>query len=55
MNKDTMFGSAIQLIKDINHISLLGDRGACIMIEYMTEEWIKIWLLKDLNQHDDKS
>ena len=41
LNHDMLLGSAIQLIKDINRISFLGERMECVNIHHMTENWLK--------------
>ena len=51
-NKDILLGSAIQLIKDIERISFLGDNMTCLNIKYMTRDWLQ--QLECLNQKDDE-
>lgn len=38
---DMLLGSAIQLIKDIEKISFLGDRCECVKIHHMTNDWLR--------------
>ena len=40
-SNDVLLGSAIQLIKDIEHISFLGERIDCIRINHMAKAWLK--------------
>ena len=40
-NKDMLLGSAIQLIKDIEQISFLGEKIDCIRINHMAKRWLK--------------
>lgn len=40
-NKDMLLGSAIQLIKDIERLSFLGDSMACVKVGGMTKDWLK--------------
>lgn len=40
-NKDLLLGSAIQLIKDIERISFLGDEHTCLKIRFMANDWLK--------------
>lgn len=41
MSNDMLLGSAMQLIKDIEKISFLGDRMECLKINQMAKEWLK--------------
>ena len=41
-SNDMLLGSAIQLIKDINDISFLGDQLTCTQIRHMTREWLEL-------------
>lgn len=41
LTKDMLLGTAIQLIKDIERLSFLGERRECIKIQHMTREWLK--------------
>ena len=41
LNKDILLGTALQLIKDINRISFLGDASTCQKIRHMTDEWLQ--------------
>ena len=41
MSNDMLLGSAIQLIKDIERISFLGDKMECVKINQMTKDWLK--------------
>ena len=41
VTNDMLLGSAIQLIKDIEHISFLGDASTCIKISHMAKTWLK--------------
>lgn len=41
MANDILLGSAIQLIKDIEKISFLGERMECLKINQMAKEWLK--------------
>ena len=41
LNKDMLLGSAIQLIKDVERITFLGERMECIKANQMAKEWLK--------------
>ena len=41
MSNDMLLGSAIQLIKDIERISFLGDKMECVKINHMAKDWLK--------------
>ena len=41
MSNDMLLGSAMQLIKDIEKISFLGERMECLKINQMTKDWLK--------------
>ena len=41
MTNDMLLGSAMQLIKDIERISFLGDKMECVKINQMTKDWLK--------------
>ena len=41
MSNDMLLGSAMQLIKDIEKISFLGDRMECLKINQMAKDWLK--------------
>ena len=41
MSNDMLLGSAIQLIKDIERISVLGDKIECVKINQMAKDWLK--------------
>ena len=41
MSNDMLLGSAMQLIKDIERISFLGDKMECVKINQMTKDWLK--------------
>lgn len=41
MSNDMLLGSAMQLIKDIEKISFLGERMECTKINHMAKEWLK--------------
>lgn len=38
---EMLLGSAIQLIKDIERISFLGERMDCLHINQMAKDWLK--------------
>jgi len=38
---EMLLGSAIQLIKDIERISFLGERIDCVRINHMAKDWLK--------------
>lgn len=40
MTNDMLLGSAIQLIRDIEKISFLGERMECLKINQMAKEWL---------------
>lgn len=41
MSNDMLLGSAMQLIKDIERISFLGDKMECVKINQMAKDWLK--------------
>ena len=41
MSNDMLLGSAMQLIKDIEKISFLGERMECLKINRMAKDWLK--------------
>lgn len=41
MSNDMILGSAIQLIKDIEKISFLGEGMECVKINRMTKDWLR--------------
>lgn len=41
LNKDILLGTALQLIKDINRITFLGDASTCQKIRHMTDDWLQ--------------
>ena len=41
MSNDMLLGSAMQLIKDIEKISFLGERMECLKINQMAKDWLK--------------
>ena len=41
MSNDMLLGSAMQLIKDIERISFLGERTECMKINQITKDWLK--------------
>ena len=41
MSNDMLLGSAMQLIKDIEKISFLGERMECLEINQMAKDWLK--------------
>ena len=41
MSNDMLLGSAMQLIKDIEKISFLGERMECLKINQMAEDQLK--------------
>lgn len=41
LNQDILLGSAIQLIKDIEKITFLGERMECLKVNQMAKEWLK--------------
>ena len=41
MSNDMLLGSAMQLIKDIEKISFLGERMECVKINHMAKELLK--------------
>ena len=41
MSNDMLLGSAMQLIKDIERISFLGDKMECVKINQMAKYWLK--------------
>ena len=41
MSNDMLLGSAMQLIKDIEKISFLGERTECLKINQMAKDWLK--------------
>ena len=41
MSNDILLGSAMQLIKDIERISFLGERTECMKINQITKDWLK--------------
>ena len=41
LNKDMLLGSAIQLIKDIERITFLGERSECVTANHMAKAWLK--------------
>ena len=41
MSNDMILGSAMQLIKDIERISFLGERMECVNINQMTKDWLR--------------
>ena len=41
MSNDMLLGSAMQLIKDIERVSFLGDKMECVEINQMTKDWLK--------------
>ena len=41
MSNDMILGSAMQLIKDIEIISFLGERMECLKINQMAKDWLK--------------
>ena len=41
MSNDMLLGSAMQLIKDIERISFLGDQMECVKINQMAKDWLK--------------
>ena len=41
MSNDMLLGSAMQLIKDIEKMSFLGERTECLKINQMTKDWLK--------------
>ena len=41
MPNDMLLGSAMQLIKDIERISFLGDKMECVKINQMAKDWLK--------------
>ena len=41
MTNDMLLGSAMQLIKDIERISFLGDKMECVKINQMVKDWLK--------------
>ena len=41
MKNDMLLGSAIQLIKDIERISFLGDKMECVKINQIAKDWLK--------------
>lgn len=41
MSNNMLLGSAIQLIKDIEKISFLGERMECFEINKMAKDWLK--------------
>lgn len=41
ISNDMLLGSAIQLIKDIERVSFLGDKMECVKINQMAKDWLK--------------
>ena len=41
MSNDMLLGSAMQLIKDIERVSFLGDKMECVKINQMAKDWLK--------------
>lgn len=41
MSNDMLLGSAMQLIKDIEKISFLGERKECLKINQMAKDWLR--------------
>ena len=41
MSNDMLLGSAMQLIKDIERVSFLGDKMECGKINQMVKDWLK--------------
>ena len=41
MSNDMLLGSAMQLIKDIERISFLGDQMECVKINQIVKDWLK--------------
>ena len=41
MSNDMLLGSAMQLIKDIEKISFLGERMECLKINQRAKDWLK--------------
>ena len=41
MLNDMLLGSAMQLIKDIERVSFLGDKMECVKINQMAKDWLK--------------
>ena len=41
MPNDMLLGSAMQLIKDIEKVSFLGDKMECVKINQMAKDWLK--------------
>ena len=41
MSNDMLLGSAMQLIKDIERVSFLGDKMECVKINQMVKDWMK--------------
>lgn len=41
MSNDMLLGSAMQLIKDIERVSFLGDKMECVKINQMVKDWLE--------------